>query len=234
MAGKEQFVGGIKFPTKKSLAEYAGQLLWAIPLGNRVPQENEDFLRDFFELHPKYEEKIGPGVDHFEVRASPVDGRSPGFYAIRIDGTVEDFSYRDCANGSTPTPAARFRAACRAAIQPHIVAEKKRYFAEAPCPTCAITGVPIDYSNSHVDHAPPYTFERIVAGFVALNKLDINNPDLYEKQGASLPTLSDWVMRDKFVQFHNNHANLRVISVCANLKVVPAAYANGGSVDYGR
>ncbi|MGW6791885.1 DCL family protein [Streptomyces chartreusis] len=56
--------------------------------------DDDAFLRALLALHSEAEEKIGPGVDHFQVRKHP-DWDTYGFWVVRTDGTEDDFSYPD-------------------------------------------------------------------------------------------------------------------------------------------
>jgi hypothetical protein len=226
-------VGNTVFPSKKDADTAIGKILWSYKPGmlggRRVNEEHQAILRDLIHLHPEAAEKIGAGIDHFEVRPNAEGDRAgQGFWIVRTDGSGCFFSYRKCIDGKSSPPAAKFRVACRQAILSHITEEKNRFFAEAESPTCAITGQPITYETADVDHAPPYTFARIVAGFIALHDINADDTALVDDSNVAMPTLADPVMRDRFVQFHNNHAKLRVISIRANQRIVPQVHRNGG------
>ena len=226
MNGTEFKLGGQVFTTKTAVRDAVRTLLHGVPAGREVPETADPFLRDLLELHPEADEKIGIGVDHFEVRTNRVNGgATPGFWVVRCDGSATDFSYKSCIDGKKQAPKDEFIRACRQAIQAHITEDRQRFFAEAPAPTCALTGVPLTHKTAHVDHCPPYTFARIVEAFVVLHGLDINNPRLIDNggDGVMIPTFADLTLREKFIQFHNNHAKLRVISTAANMTIVPAA-----------
>ena len=47
--------------------------------------------------HPEYEEKVGVGIDHFEVMSAEFGTQC--FRIVRTDGTGEDFSYPSCIAG---------------------------------------------------------------------------------------------------------------------------------------
>lgn len=53
--------------------------------------------------HPKSADKIGCGLKGFQVRSYPgADESSRAFYAVRKDGSAEDFSYLKCAAALFP------------------------------------------------------------------------------------------------------------------------------------
>lgn len=93
-------VGPRQYPTKKAaldeikamLAKYPDNDPDATPKGSRIVDDPDDeaFLRDLAPMHPDAEEKIGDGIDHFEVRV--YDYGTRGFCIVRTDGTDTDFS----------------------------------------------------------------------------------------------------------------------------------------------
>lgn len=214
-------LGGVAFRTKTSAMERVRAVLHDTPRGIPLTGEDDALIRDLLELHPEAPEKIGCGVRHIEVRTNRVNGAShPGFWVVRQDGTSIDFSYKNCLSGKKPNGKDQFARACRQAIQMHVNEERRRFFAEAVVPTCALTGTPISLGSVHVDHCPPCTFARIVDAFISLYGVDLEDPNLLDPDSLIVPTLADPVLRDRFVQFHNNHAKLRVISIDANLELV--------------
>lgn len=230
-------LGHCIFTSKKAATDAVQDLLWKHELGNqqamRVSDEDEAILRDLIELSPEKAEKVGPGIRYFEVRRNGIGLKGQGFVIVRVDGSAVDFSYRRMITGKVITPRENFIRACRHAVQPFINEEKERFFAEAERPTCCITGDKLKKEECEVDHAPPYTFALIVEGFVAMNRIDMDDPDLVykPKDGASvvhvLPMLADPMMRDRFIQFHNTYARLRVISIRANQGAVQKAFGKG-------
>jgi hypothetical protein len=181
--------------------------------------------------HPEAEQKIGVGIAAIEVRPTEFGKNTRGFWLVREDGSETDFSYRKCVDNEQ-TYRKKFLAACRFAVKDHIAEFKDEFFRVAPVPSCALTGAPIAPENSHVDHTPPYTFERIVQAFVTLNALDMDDPALTlgGQDGVLVPLFSSLIMRDRFVAFHNNFATLRVISPFANTSIVPKSLRESGEV----
>lgn len=67
---------------------------------SEIVSETDSFhLKHLFERHPNYIEKIGSGIDHFEVMAA--DFHSQCFCVIRADGSKEGFSYKRCITQKT-------------------------------------------------------------------------------------------------------------------------------------
>ena len=64
--------------------------------GARVSDDDAKELLALLDRHDERDEKIGVGVDHFEVQAAP-DGH-PGrcFWIVRTDGSRIDISFKHC------------------------------------------------------------------------------------------------------------------------------------------
>ena len=64
----------------------------------RVSDEDTLHLAALLEGHSAYEEKVGVGIDHFEVMRA--DYGTHCFRIVRIDGTGVDFSFHHCITGT--------------------------------------------------------------------------------------------------------------------------------------
>jgi hypothetical protein len=121
------------------------------------------------------------------------------------------------------TPGAYFVAACRSAVLEQVLAVKRVAFQNYSTINCPITGEQITYYTCHVDHAPPNTFAEIYKAFVAARGIDPAAVQISgcednstEKRIFDPDILADWQ------QYHREHAQLRVVSVRANLSIIPA------------
>lgn len=214
-------LGGKVFDNKTQVAEYIKGVLKDSPVGP-ITGETLAVVTELFSFHPEADTKIGAGITKIEIRINQnYSNTARGFWIVRTDGTETDISYKKCLEGERAYRN-QFLHACRFAIKEHVNAFKAEFFRVAVRPTCALTGDSITPENSHVDHIPPYTFSRIVEAFVVLNGLNIDAPGLCLSgfDGLLIPTFTDPLLRDKFVQFHNNLASLRVISAAANTGLV--------------
>lgn len=214
-------LGGKTFDNKTHVADYIKMILKDYPLGP-LQDESLAVVSELFSFHPEADTKMGAGIARIEIRINHnYSNTARGFWIVRTDGSETDISYKKCLEGDRAYRN-QFLHACRFAIKEHINAFKNEFFRVALKPTCALTGVSISPDNSHVDHIPPYTFSRIVDAFVVLNELNIDAPGLCLSgfDGLLIPTFADPLLRDRFVQFHNNLASLRVISAAANTGLV--------------
>ncbi|WP_225114892.1 MULTISPECIES: DCL family protein [unclassified Bradyrhizobium] len=62
--------------------------------GERVSDEDGKDLAALLRRHPDAEDKIGPGIDHFEVMSA--DYNTQCFWVVRSDQTIERFSFVAC------------------------------------------------------------------------------------------------------------------------------------------
>lgn len=87
-------IGTRQFSTKAKAEEHcrAIRAKYQPPPANTPVTDPDDiaFLHDLLALHPDAADKIGPGVERFEVRH--YDYGTRGFCAVRTDGSPIDFS----------------------------------------------------------------------------------------------------------------------------------------------
>lgn len=104
-------------------------------------------------MHPRSEEKIGVGVDHFRI-ASNAQGAGKGFQLVRVDGSIERFSYKTCIDGVAPTMRSRVTEAFRFSVRDQLADFRASVMLPA---TCALTGKLIQTREElHVDHKVPF------------------------------------------------------------------------------
>ncbi|MBO9855301.1 DCL family protein [Xanthomonas sp. A1809] len=97
MAAKSVQVGSRVFVLQKDALQFFKGMLGRYKVGDRVLTDDEVDLRALITLHIDSVQKIGAGVDHFEVLEDGYGGRC--FWIVRIDGTLEKFSYISCVTG---------------------------------------------------------------------------------------------------------------------------------------
>jgi hypothetical protein len=94
--GKQVNLGSINFDNQSIAKEYFRAMLNRHIPGETVSAEDALHLGNLFMRHPEYPNKVGSGVDHFEVM--PADYGTQCFCAVRIDGSKEGFSYIKCVS----------------------------------------------------------------------------------------------------------------------------------------
>jgi hypothetical protein len=91
-------LGTLIFPAKKEAKAYFRGMLRRYKPGDKVVDNDALQLGLLLQRHPHAKEKIGPGIKHFEVMSA--DFNSQCFWVVRIDETVERFSYKACIDGT--------------------------------------------------------------------------------------------------------------------------------------
>lgn len=97
MARNPILVGNRSFALKKDAEDACREILYRYEPGSRISEHaDEQFLLDLLELHPQRDEKMGCGVEYFEIRVNPKFVRQRSFYLIRVDRSETDFSFMKC------------------------------------------------------------------------------------------------------------------------------------------
>jgi Protein of unknown function (DUF3223) len=65
-------------------------------VGAYVSDADAKDLMALLKRHNERDEKIGPGIDHFEVDAAPDGHTGKCFWIVRTDSSRIDFSYKHC------------------------------------------------------------------------------------------------------------------------------------------
>jgi hypothetical protein len=86
--------GDLTFRTKDEARRFLKEMLGRYQPGDSVAAKDEQVLRFALARHPDATEKIGVGVAKFEVHSA--DYGTKCFWARRVDGTLERFSYASC------------------------------------------------------------------------------------------------------------------------------------------
>ena len=92
--GIPMMIGDRHFAKKGDAVAFFRAILNRYHPGDRVGEPDTLDLNNLLRLHTKADQKIGAGVDHFEV----MDGGfgTKCFKVVRIDGSSDDFSYGHC------------------------------------------------------------------------------------------------------------------------------------------
>lgn len=212
---------GEVFPTKTALQQRIRAILYGYRDGENLCASDLGFMLDVLRRHPDYEQKAGAGISHIFVKRNPTYTNTRCFWIGRIDGSQTDFSYNECLD-ETPH-AKRFVNACRVAIAPVVQEFKRRAFLAARGPLlCPYTGERLDFSNSHVDHQAPATFQALVESFVSESSLDISAVTINGKaqDNTYQDTFDDKELEQRWIEYHNANASLQLVSRLANLSIL--------------
>lgn len=208
-------IAGTTFETQKDLVTYVSALLRSARPPIRLDGHDAAFMGDLLLRHPSAERKVGCGVAAIWIKRNGVFGN--GFYVERIDGTFEDFSYKQCIRPFTHATKAKF--AFRRAIDDQVIAVKTAAFCDSTYLYCPVTGEPIIWETAHVDHEPPLTFAALLADYCEQRGIDLDTIELYEPKGGIGKLLSPH-MEEDWSEWHRARARLRVISADANVRLV--------------
>jgi hypothetical protein len=201
------------FKSRAALERYIKALLIEVPAGAELTGEAEEIVTDLINHHPKAAEKTGAGIKKIVVRPDQIWKKNKQFWIVRQDGTEIDFSYRKCLHGEM-SRIDLFRAACRTAVALDI-----QYFkidALKDNPVCPHLGITLDRDNSHVDHAKPLTFNRLVDEFIQNRALV---PQDVKVIGEVRKEFADREVSVAFRNFHKAVAHLELVSAQANQTV---------------
>ncbi len=203
---------------KKAILDECRRILKSVPAGERIENaEDAKYLLSVLSRHPESEQKIGVGVLYFFTRRTQF--KNVGFWLRRTDLSETDFSFYSCV---TPKDWRKdFAAACRHAVSGQVIAFKQKQFGDRAFVPCEITGEPLSWPACHVDHAPPFTFEKIVETF--LNGRDLSASIKPTADGEILTTFLDSTIETQFQAFHESLAKLRIVSKHENLSTLRKA-----------
>jgi len=221
---RQYIIGDTTFRTKKEVEKHIQHILYSYQVGETVNSEHARFLLALLHNHPSATEKIGCGIQAFEVRQNQRFTTKRGFYLIRLDGTEDDFSFMKCIYPSSPL--VLFKAICRRLTGRRMYWIKVEYFAthenEEGKIQCPVTGQWISSDQAHVDHMPPYTFERIVTDFIQTQGIQVDQIVLKETEGENDvgQTFADPLLAEKWIAFHDARASFRIVSEWANLSIL--------------
>lgn len=216
MAALTYTINGQHFDTQRALQQHVSAFLHGHRPPYRLTADETAFFVDLLERHPSADTKIGVGVRAIWILGNGKFGN--GFYVERIDGTREDFSYKQCLRPMTHASKCKF--AFRRAIDDQVLAVKVSVFRAGnevlPCP---ITGEPMTWETAHVDHEPPRTFAALLEAYLDKRGLSYDDIVLSEAPGGIGKALPVHIARD-WADWHSRYARLRVISADANVRLV--------------
>lgn len=210
MAGHQINLPHKNFSTKSEATQFFREMLDSYNDGEIVSSIDDDnILFDLIQRHPEAEEKIGIGISHFYRDRSPNHPTSC-FHIRRADESTTDFSIKTCINNANPTLQQDFYSACRTAISPRLIEEKRQIFSNGEVP-CFITGELVTSDNSEYRHTNP-RFRDIVNNFIIAEHLEItNNMIVANADMQYISSFANQELADKFNTFHLECANLEIV-----------------------
>lgn len=180
----------------------------------KLSPEASRFARDLLDLHPHKEIVIGPGIDVFYCQM--VEKNALRFLLRRTDGTVWDFSWRNCLN--PPTPEKRLTAILRTEIQDQIEDFRNCLIFPLQCP---VSGDTITRISCHIDHQEPDTFNALVTAWLRATGYSPDSIEtLHKEQYGGRASIKDRTIAEQWRSYHRSNARLRAVLAYANLSTL--------------
>lgn len=201
------FIGERRFKSRNAAAKAIRQLVARYPIGGRLDATDQCFVLAMLELHPRQLEKLAHGVSAIIVDRSPIaPRRSTSLWIIDQNGHRHSFSWRLCIGLEPSEP--RLLEAARNAIWITMWSA-----GDERTGICGICRHPLTTAdNTHVDHAPPWTFKKIVDEFVTVHG---ERPIANDGVRSIFACDEDRLL---FNRFHDSLAQLRVVHAACNLR----------------
>lgn len=213
-----KILAGIEFRTLESIVNHARIIKEKYKDGEKITGPDDTFLREFIALHPKSSEKIGCGIESFEVQTEN-HFHTRHFCLTRTDGKKDSFSHNRITLKPQNEKRKKALEALRHAISSQIIEFRNQNFFPGKT-VCPFTNEVISTQNIHIDHAAPQTFAALVDDWMELEKISFEE---IEVKTCSVGT--DWhppeiakpEQRLSWQRYHSIHAHLRILSKTANL-----------------
>lgn len=210
------------FPTKKAITARAQIALSRTPDGQPTAEVDSEFLLALFQHHDEWAQKSAAGVSEITTQTTVHGTRC--FVLRKHDGTAIDISFPHAIRlipslrsaDILPQGLRDFRNAARTAISTQIFAFRDNALKQPQ--QCQVTGEPIIRSNAAVDHVTPRTFDELIFSYChehGINPLNV----IIGSEGGVVAVFQDEVLLNQWQLFHQEHANLRLISRLGNLQL---------------
>lgn len=210
-------IGDLKFDSKSQAIEFYKKILNSYEADTEL--NDEDFESVLALCKKNMETEKEPlTIDNIIVDFHPTYHNTKCFQIV-IDGYCYMFSYRLSISGSM-SDMQLFSKACRNAVNDHLREYKKDKFKNRPV-RCAITNEIVEWEECQIDHKFPLTFSVIVKSFIVANKINVKNIEYTFEH--YLDEFSDKALANKFCDFHNGMAVLRILSIKCNNKLAANA-----------
>ena len=220
MPSKPVSIATRDFKSQSDAMAFFKAMLNCYKQGDRVADVDAFDLAALLERHTEYAEKVGVGVNHFEVMVTDQGTRC--FRIVRSDGSGTDFSYPHCVRGRLPSRKEEVSRAFRQAIRFDLYNARDKFFSEhrdaQGLLSCAVSNARIPPEQGHMDHRPPLTFEVIVTTFIEGRGLAYENISITTgTDNQVVPTLTDESLSNHFRQYHARIARLDFVTSTINL-----------------
>jgi len=212
---KSYKIGDLEFKTKKEVENYTRNIINEL----NTCIINKDhiyfiFFNNLIKNHPKYDEKIGNGIDYFYIKTNQLF-KNLEMMIKRLDGSEVDFSWIQCCKFRQQTNEQYLTKAMREAISNDIITFKQSQI-KLICSFCKLDNE--NYKNYHVDHHNP-SFENIKNNFLKSTKKKIQLTfEECKKSNLTIFNDNDKDFKEDWLNFHNKNCNLQILCKNCNLR----------------
>jgi hypothetical protein len=201
----EYKIGEKKFKSKKEAESYTRDKIMNIGPDNNIDESRSEypFLVDLIDNHHKKKEKIGVGIKSFIITNNK-RGTGLETQIRRKDGTIESFSWKDCATHTYKTAEQLFEVAMRTSIENQI--QEFRKSKQEQCNSCK------EYKKCAVDHKEPI-FNKLKRTFL-MDKSEL--PMEFDKEEDTHQQKfkeTDKDFEKKWQEYHKKNAVLQYLCV---------------------
>lgn len=204
-------VGDEVFSSVEALHTYAQNLLRRAPLNTPVGATQERFLRALVRRHPEYETRGMAKAAGFVAMLAPAYA-TKCFGIIKPNGKWEDFSLRACTY-RTAQSTRHVKDALRRATSFDMASILTLFRSTDPATfICPLSQEEVPKAEASVDHVIP--FSTIVDGFVKDNAITLD--DIPIKWKDDVVTIADDAIKQHWLEYHNAHARVHLVSIRAN------------------
>ncbi len=220
MPSKPVAIATREFASRGDATAFFKEMLNRYKPGDRVSDDDFLDLSALLERHHEYAQKVGVGIDYFEVIMT--EHGSQCFRVTRTDGTGTDFSYITCIKGTPPSRKTEVSRGFRHAVRIDLYRARDKFFAEYKGEDglidCAVTKERIPMDAGHLDHRPPMTFDVIVTTFLAGKGLSLDQVPISSSADNQVFTeIADDQLREDFRRYHASVAELDFVKASMNL-----------------
>ncbi|MBW4465694.1 MAG: DCL family protein [Pegethrix bostrychoides GSE-TBD4-15B] len=201
-----------EFNTQKELKEYVQKILYAYESEQPLSPAHFRFMKSLLNNHPDAYEKIGDGIESIWVQENVVNrGKSTGFWFRRVDGSIDNFSYKVCIE-SPPSVKSHFFMACREAVDRYVNDWREAAFQGIDTLRCPVSNDLITLRESYVAHSP-LSFNEMAEAFLLKENIVLSER-LFKAHGDSDFAMSfvDIDLRQKWSEYYRENATLEIRS----------------------
>lgn len=218
--GKPVEIATRNFDNQSKALKFFREMLGRYKVGDRVSDVDSLDLSALLERHAEYSQKVGQGLDHFEVMRT--EQGTNCFRIVRIDGSGTDFSFKHCITQRPPSRKQEVSAAFRRVVRFDLYAARDKFFSDNRGGdgkvSCGVTGERITRDEAHMDHRPPMTFEVIVTTFLEARGMSLDQVPITSGQDEQVsPEITDESLAEGFRGYHARVAKLDIVKGAINL-----------------